>query len=62
MNAGLMSKADVAKFLGLSIVSIDRLRKKGLLPFRQISGLIRFTEKDLNTFVERAARDGEAHV
>ena len=53
----LLDKREVAALLKLSTVSIDRYRQAGLLPFRKFGSLIRFTENDINEFIERASVD-----
>jgi excisionase family DNA binding protein len=52
------TKGEIAAKLGVSTITVDRLRRRGLLPYRRIGGTVRFTENDLNTFIERTAVDG----
>jgi predicted site-specific integrase-resolvase len=51
MNSVYTKKA-AAKILGVSAETLDRYRKKGKLPYRQIGDRIVFTECDLVTFLD----------
>jgi excisionase family DNA binding protein len=50
----LLDKKKAAEALGLSVVSVDRLRKAGKLPYRQIGGLVKFCQDDIDRYVESA--------
>jgi excisionase family DNA binding protein len=56
--AVLFDKRQAAAALGISTVSVDRLRKLGKLPFRRFGGLIKFTQEDIETFIRNAAVSG----
>jgi excisionase family DNA binding protein len=47
----LKSKAEAARFLGVSVGSIERLMRSGL-PYVRVGGLVRFRPEDLTAFVE----------
>ena len=49
-----LDKKIVAETLGISIVSVDRLRKSGKLPYRQVGGLVKFLPQDLEIFSKRS--------
>ena len=53
----LLTKREAAVLLKTSTVSIDRYRQAGLLPFRKFGSLIRFTQLDIDTFIERSSVD-----
>jgi excisionase family DNA binding protein len=48
----IFSKTAAAKALGISTETIDRYRKMGKLPYRQVGDRIIFTEADLTQFLE----------
>lgn len=50
----LIDKKDVAAWLSISTVSVDRLRRTGKLPYRKIGGLIKFLPEDLERFLANA--------
>ena len=47
----LFTKKEAAKFLQMSVVSLDRLRQQGLLRYRRLGGQIRFLPCDLEDFI-----------
>ncbi|MDR2965221.1 MAG: helix-turn-helix domain-containing protein [Treponema sp.] len=49
----LLDKKGAAELLQVSTISIDRFRKDGLLPFRQLGSLVRFTQEDIDVFLKR---------
>ena len=51
MDCLLLDKKNAALMLGISTVSLDRIRKSGKLPFRQIGGLIRFLPQDIDDYI-----------
>ncbi|MDR1319445.1 MAG: helix-turn-helix domain-containing protein [Treponema sp.] len=48
----IFSKPEAADFLKVSAVTVDRQRKKGILPYHQIGDRVIFTEKDLEIFLK----------
>ena len=54
----LFDKKTAATALGISTVTLDRLRKDGSLPYRQIGGLVRFTPEDLSKYLEHSLTGG----
>ena len=48
----ILTKKEVAEKLQVSERTIDNLRKKQGLPYVMVGGLIRFTEKDINTWLQ----------
>jgi len=55
MDIELLNKKKTAAILGISTVTLDRLRRLGLLPYRQVGCQIRFTPEDIKTYLDRAA-------
>ena len=53
------TKKQAADMLGLSTVTIDRLRKSGELPYRRFGGQVRFTNNDIEIFISRSAAGGK---
>jgi predicted site-specific integrase-resolvase len=51
----VFDKRSAAQALGISIETIDKYRKRGKLPFRQIGDRIIFTEGDLTAFLDLCA-------
>ena len=51
----LMSREDAAWALNMSVPTLDRIRKEGKIPYRQIGGFIRFTPQDIDYFISSAA-------
>ena len=54
MDCILLTKSQVAKRLGYSSSTIDRLRKSGQLPYRKIFNSVRFIEQDIEDFINNA--------
>jgi excisionase family DNA binding protein len=50
----LFDVSQAGKELGISAISVRRKVKSGELPHRRIGNLIRFTEDDLNSYLELA--------
>jgi len=48
-------KPEAARALKISVETLDRYRKMGKLPYRQIGDRVIFTESDLATFLENCA-------
>jgi excisionase family DNA binding protein len=51
----LLDKRQAADALGVSSVTVDRLRRSGKLLCRKIGGLVRFIPEDLDDFIRAAA-------
>jgi excisionase family DNA binding protein len=51
----LKSKAEAARFLAVSVGSIERLMRHGL-PYVRLGGLVRFRPEDLSAFIESRTR------
>jgi excisionase family DNA binding protein len=49
----LLTKREIAEFLGKSENSVDRLRKKRAIPFLIVGGSIRFRLADVERALER---------
>jgi predicted site-specific integrase-resolvase len=47
----LLSKKEAAKELNISIATLDRLRKQGLIRSKKVGGGIYFTLNELATFI-----------
>jgi len=52
MEDEIMTKKEAAKFLKLSVSTIDRLMKKRDIPFSKINGKVLFQKKDLVAWLE----------
>ena len=50
----LYREKEVSALLGISLVTIWRLRKKGEISYRRISGTVRYSTSDIAEFVERS--------
>ena len=59
MTMELLDKQGVSKLLGVSPITIDRLRAGGKLPFRRIGKLIRFLPEDVEAFITHSAAGGK---
>jgi excisionase family DNA binding protein len=58
MHAGdnyLKTKTEAAKYLGISLGSIERLTRSGL-PYVKVGGLVRFRPEDLTEYIESRRR------
>jgi len=47
----ILTREGVAKLLGISIASVDRYVRDGLIPFKKIKGRILFNERDVRRFL-----------
>ena len=56
----LLDRQAAATILGISTVSIDRLRRSGNLPYRKFGKLIRFLPEDLDKFIASSEAGGSA--
>jgi excisionase family DNA binding protein len=52
--ATLFDKKQAAEALGISTVSVDRLRQEGKLPYRKIGHLVRFIPEDIENFISKS--------
>lgn len=50
-KSGFLTRDGVAKMLGISVVSIDRYTKAGLLPYRKLKGRVLFSEAQVRKFL-----------
>lgn len=53
MSCTLLSRAEAAKRLGISLVTFDRIYKKQGIPYIQIGRSIKVPEKDLDAWIEK---------
>jgi predicted DNA-binding transcriptional regulator AlpA len=51
----LLNKKAAAQALGVSPVTVDRLRRSGSLPYRKIGSMVRFIPADIDDFIQRSA-------
>jgi excisionase family DNA binding protein len=58
----LIDKRAAAEALGISTVTVDRLRKSGKLPYRQIGGLVRFCPDDVEQYIKAAGVNTRAEA
>ncbi|MDR0473546.1 MAG: helix-turn-helix domain-containing protein [Treponema sp.] len=47
----LFTRKEAGKILRVSVESVDRCRRKGILPFHKIGNRVLFTESDLKAFL-----------
>lgn len=52
----LLSEAKAARRLGVSSYTMQRFRKRGEIGFCQIGSAIRYTEKQISEFIEKASK------
>jgi excisionase family DNA binding protein len=54
----LRNKREAARYLGVSVGTVERLMRDGLLAYVKLTpaGAVRFRHKDLSDFVERCVR------
>jgi excisionase family DNA binding protein len=55
MGPILMTKQVAAEILGVSTVTLDRFRMAGKIRYRKFGHLVRFTEEDIQDFIETSA-------
>ena len=53
MSQKLLTRADVAQLLSISLRSVDRLRSHGLLPAIKVLTTVRFKEEDASALLDR---------
>ena len=51
MIVELLDKKKVAGILGISIVTLDRLRKSRALPYRKVGSQVRFLPEDIQAYL-----------
>ena len=47
----ILTREGVAKLLGISIASVDRYVKEGLIPHKRLKGRVLFSERDVRRFL-----------
>lgn len=52
MSPKLLTRADVAHILSLSLRSVDRLRARGILPAVTVLSAVRFREEDVRRLID----------
>lgn len=52
MQEKLLKRSEVAEMLSISLRSVDRLRKRGLLPCVKVLTSIRFREEDVKRLID----------
>ena len=55
----LSTDKELSNFLGKSPITLWRERKNGKLPFRRISGSVRYAREDIATYLDRCKRNAE---
>jgi len=53
MVVELLDKKKVSAILGISSVTLDRLRRSGALPCRKVGCQIRFLPQDIEAYLEK---------
>jgi excisionase family DNA binding protein len=51
----LLNKKKAAAVLGISTVTVDRLRRTGLLPYRKIGCQVRFLPEDIRAYLDKVS-------
>ena len=52
-----LNRQEAANTIGISVETLDRFRKEGKIPYRQIGAQIRFLPEDLSEYFKRCAVD-----
>jgi excisionase family DNA binding protein len=52
MTSKLLTRAEVAHILSLSLRSVDRLRARGILPAVKVLTTVRFREDDVRRLID----------
>ena len=52
-SQGLLTSADVAGLLKVSLTSVRRLQQRRLLPFIKVGGSVRFTLADITSYLQK---------
>ena len=55
----LLSKKELAKYLGVSTKTIERKINEGLIPFFKIGSVIRFDEDSVKTLLEHCRHNAK---
>ena len=50
----LLDRKRAAEMLGISPVTVDRLRAKGDLPYRRIGHFVKFLESDILGYIQKS--------
>ena len=50
----LLDKRKAAETLGIGSATVNRLMKSGALPYRKIGALVRFSDSDIEEFLNNA--------
>jgi excisionase family DNA binding protein len=58
----LQSKREAAQYLGVSIGSIERLTRSGLLAYIRVGNLVKFRPEDLADYVQKRRVQQPAEV
>jgi excisionase family DNA binding protein len=58
MSEKLLTRAEVATWLSLSLRSVDRLRARGILPAVRVLTSVRFREEDVRKLIDPRQGDG----
>jgi excisionase family DNA binding protein len=51
MSSKLLTRAEVAQLLSVSLRTVDRLRREGILPALKVFTTVRFREEDVRRFI-----------
>jgi len=49
---GLLDRKQTAELLKIGVITLDRLRKAGKIPYIKIGSLIRFTPEDIDNCIK----------
>jgi excisionase family DNA binding protein len=52
MNTSLKSVSDLSAILGCQKITVYRLVRQGKIPHRRIGALLRFSDSDINNYLE----------
>jgi len=59
LESYLLTKQQAAKYLNISVPSLERLRGNGLISIK-VGSLVRFRPEDLSAYLDRQARRGKS--
>jgi excisionase family DNA binding protein len=48
------TKQETAKLLGIAVVTLDRLRRRKNISFRQVGSRVLFTQEDIDQFLKQS--------
>ena len=54
----LLSKKELAKYLGISTKTVERKIAEGLIPFYKIGKVLRFDQESINELLKHCRRNG----